>query len=86
MLIEAMAKGVPCISFDCKVGPSEIIDDGVNGYLIEDGNVEEFAEKLLRIMKDDELRKSFSEHTGDNLDRYNIESIMEQWESLLLHV
>ncbi len=86
VLIEAMAKGVPCISFDCKVGPSEIIDDGVNGYLIEDGNVEEFAEKLLRIMKDDELRKSFSEHTGDNLDRYNIESIMEQWESLLFHV
>ena len=36
--MEAQAKALPCVSFDCKEGPAELIDNGINGYLIEEGN------------------------------------------------
>lgn len=83
VLLEAMAKGLPCISFACKEGPEEIIDDGVNGFLIEQGNIELFAEKLLVLMKDDKLRKDFSQMTRMNLERHNLDKIMEKWELVL---
>ena len=82
VLIEALAKGLPCISFNCKEGPDELIHDNSNGYLIKDGDIVGFSEKLLKMIEDDELRKSFSIHTHDGLERFEIGSVLEQWELL----
>lgn len=59
VLLEAQAKGLPCVSFDCKEGHAEIITDGVNGYLSENGNVDELANKMKMIMNNAEIRKNF---------------------------
>ncbi len=83
VLIEAQAKGLPCISFNCKHGPSEIITDGVNGFLIEPGDMDGFADKLLKLMTDYELRKSFSDNARKDLYRFDMDSVIEQWVEML---
>ena len=57
VLAEAMARGVPCISTDCYVGPSDIIKHGVNGYLFEPGDQKSFKSSIYKIM-DGELKSS----------------------------
>lgn len=83
VLIEAQAKGLPCISFNCKHGPAEIITDGVNGYLIEPGDTDEFADKLLKLMTDYKLRKTFSDNARKDLYRFDVDSVIDQWVEML---
>lgn len=83
VLIEALAKGLPCVSFDCKHGPAEILDDEVNGFLVEPDNIDVFADKLLCLMQNKELRERFSNNCQKDLGRFDPEVIASQWESLL---
>lgn len=86
VLIEAQAKGVPCISFNCNEGPQEIIDDGVNGYLIEKENIDEFVEKLGVMMREESLRKEFSANTKKDLSKFAPETILDKWNLLLVEL
>lgn len=83
VLIEAQAKGLPCVSFNCKHGPSEIIADGVNGFLVTPNDTDEFALKLLRLMKDNELRQTFSNQAQKDLYKYEIDYVIKQWIKML---
>jgi glycosyltransferase involved in cell wall biosynthesis len=56
-LLEAMCFGLPCIAYDCPIGPRAIIEDKVNGFLIKDGNVAAFSEKVLELIENKDLRK-----------------------------
>lgn len=49
VLIEAQSFGLPIVSFDCNTGPSDIIENELNGYLVEPLNVQELANKLLSV-------------------------------------
>ena len=86
VLIEAQAKGLPCISFDCKEGPSEIIDDGVNGFLIEEGDIEAYSKKLMILMRDISLRQRFSENARKDLEKYDIRNILCEWEKIFYNL
>jgi GalNAc-alpha-(1->4)-GalNAc-alpha-(1->3)-diNAcBac-PP-undecaprenol alpha-1,4-N-acetyl-D-galactosaminyltransferase len=55
-LLEAMASGLSCISFDCPTGPSEMIIDSENGYLVPMDDEKQFIEKLQRLMDNENLR------------------------------
>lgn len=83
VLMEAMATGLPAVSFRCKEGPEEIIDDGANGFLVEEGNVQQFAEQAIKLMKDEDLLKKFAANTKKDLNRFENERIMKQWVELL---
>ena len=83
VLLEAQAKGLPCISYDCKQGPSQIIDNGVNGFLVSPNNVDEFADKLLMLIQDEKLRVSFSKKSQKDLYRFNTDNVLDQWDDLL---
>lgn len=74
-LLEAMAVGVPCISNNCETGPSELIVDGDNGFLIDVGDVESFRGKLTQLMLDENLRKRFSDNGKKVRELYNVEGI-----------
>lgn len=82
VLLEAQSCGLPCVSFNCKEGPGEIIDDGVNGFLIDPFNVSAFAEKTIYLMENETIRLKFAEKSRKDLYRFSIESVMEQWENL----
>lgn len=82
VLAEAMACGLPCVSFDCPSGPSEIITDGVDGFLVEDGNIGQLAEKIKVLMSNQDLRKQMGEEARKNIQRFSPEKIMPQWDDL----
>ncbi|MGL4993840.1 MAG: glycosyltransferase family 4 protein [Bacteroidales bacterium] len=82
VLIEAMACGVPCVSFDCPCGPRDIIRDGEDGFLVENGDVQTLADRLLQLIEDEELRREMGAKARVNVKRYGIESIAQQWSGL----
>src|SRR5690606_23651864 len=51
VLIEAMEYGLPCVSFNCDYGPSDIISDGIDGFLVEKENTDALAEKILYLIE-----------------------------------
>lgn len=82
VLIEAMACGVPCVSFDCPYGPSDIITEGKDGFLAENGNTEDLAEKLNMLMEHPGLRSEMGLNAKANARRFLPGNIMEQWDEL----
>ncbi|MGG0287555.1 glycosyltransferase family 4 protein [Peribacillus butanolivorans] len=83
VIVEAMQCGVPVVSFDCPKGPSEIISHNEDGILVEDGNVEKFAESLMALMEDFETRKEFSEKGLESVKRFEIDNIGKIWEDII---
>lgn len=79
VLIEAMVCGLPVVSFSCKSGPSEIVKDGEDGFLIPEGDNYLFAEKLEHLMEDIDLRRRMGERGRRNVVRFSEEKIMKQW-------
>jgi len=82
VLAEAMSCGLPCISFDCPYGPREIITDGEDGILVEDGNIKELAQKIEELIAHSELREAMGTKAIQNIARYNPEPIMNRWITL----
>ena len=82
VLIEAMACGLPCISFDCKYGPADIIQNGVDGYVIKNGDVEALSNAINHLIEDENLLKAMGQQAKENVKRYLPEKIMPQWDNL----
>ena len=82
VLLEAMSCGLPVISFDCQYGPSELIVDGENGFLIPPNDVKELAGKLCLLIENLEIRKKMSIKAKEYSKKYEISKIMKQWDSL----
>ena len=79
VLVEAMACGLPVVSFDCPCGPKDIVKDGEDGILVENGNIKLFASSLSKLMSDEALRQSMSKAALKNVQRFSMEQIAEQW-------
>ena len=83
VLLEAKANSLPIVSFDCATGPREIVRDGVDGYLVPVGDVEGMAERIERLVEDEELRRSFSENSLQNIAPFSQEVVIEKWKDIL---
>lgn len=79
VLLEARAFGLPIVSFDIENGPSEIIQQDVNGFLIPAFDTEEFAQKLGLLMKDTLLREEFTKASQNNMECFSKDEIVKQW-------
>jgi glycosyltransferase involved in cell wall biosynthesis len=82
VLIEAMACGVPCVSFNCNYGPADIIQDGIDGFIIENGNIRLLAERINVLIEDTDLRKKIGLNAKENVKRYFPAKIINQWDDL----
>lgn len=84
-VIEAMSFGLSCISFNCPCGPSDIIENGVNGFLIKSFDCKAFAVKLSELMNNESKRKEIGERAFETArNKFGIEVIMKQWVDLFL--
>ena len=83
VLLEAKSYRLPLVSFDIMTGPREIIQDGVNGYLIPPGGVDVMAEKLSMLMESEELRTSFSAASKIGMENFEWKRVLGQWETLV---
>ena len=82
VLVEAMACGLPVVSFDCPCGPKDIVRDSEDGILVENGNIKLFASSLSKLMSDEALRQSMSKAALKNVQRFSMEQIAEQWRNI----
>jgi glycosyltransferase involved in cell wall biosynthesis len=79
VLLEAMAAGCACISFDCETGPREIIVNDVNGILVPPENTESLAEAMKKLMNNDVLRQEMAKKALDIRSQYSEEKILTKW-------
>jgi len=86
VLIEAMACGVPCVSFDCPHGPSDIIADNKDGILVPNGDIPALAQALITLIENDQLRHTMGTNAKENVKRYLPEGILQQWDQLFKSV
>ena len=82
VIIEAMACGVPPVAFTCPCGPKDIIHDYQDGFLVENGNIEQLAEKICYLIEHEEERRQMGKLAKENVQRFKIEYIGRQWENL----
>lgn len=82
VLVEAMACGLPPISFACPCGPRDIIKDGEDGLLVENGNIGQLAEKICYLIENEEIRKEMGRKARINIERLKMENIAKQWDEL----
>jgi glycosyltransferase involved in cell wall biosynthesis len=83
VLAEAMACGLPCVSYDCKVGPSEIIRDGHDGVLVPVGDEAAFSAAMLRLAEDDTERQRLAGKCPAIFTRLSEEAVQPLWEKVL---
>ncbi|RZJ34856.1 MAG: glycosyltransferase family 4 protein [Flavobacterium sp.] len=86
VLIEAMACGVPCVAFDCPSGPSDIVSSGIDGFLVENGNIEAFSEKIVLLIENESLRRAMQTAARQSVKQYLPEAIVAQWDELFKSV
>ncbi|HWV13485.1 MAG TPA: glycosyltransferase [Sphingobium sp.] len=77
---EAMAAGVPVISFDCRWGPGEMISDGISGLLVPDGDIAALGEAIAALSADADQRLRLSEGARMAAQRFTIDRVLAQWE------
>jgi len=85
-LCEAMACGIPAVSFDCPTGPREIVRDGVDGLLVPDGDAGALRAALDRLMGDDSLRERLGARATEVVTRFAAAGILGSWEALCVEV
>jgi glycosyltransferase involved in cell wall biosynthesis len=82
-LAEAMAFGLPAVSFDCDAGPKDIIRNGKDGFLVPKEDIPALAAALDRLMSDKDLRERFGSAARDIRDRFSLQRVAQKWESVL---
>jgi glycosyltransferase involved in cell wall biosynthesis len=82
VLIEAMSAGLPLVSFDCPQGPREIIENGKNGFLVPDGDIDGFTSAVGVLVEDVDLRRRCGEQGRLRAPAYSQDVIVEEWLTL----
>jgi len=84
VLLEAMTYGLPCVSFDCDTGPRDMIQDGINGLLVNPSeNAAGLENALSKLISDKELRINISKNAILHREKYSVKNIMQQWDNIL---
>lgn len=82
VLIEAMACGLPVVSFDCSCGPKDIVRNNEDGLLVPSGCVDSLAEAMHQMMSDESLRQKMAKVATKNVQRYKLNKVCQDWQRL----
>lgn len=82
VLCEAMEIGLPCVSFNIDVGPKEIIQNGINGYLIDNRDVKDMALCIENLLIDENEWNKISKNSIESVKKYYSESVVNEWQKL----
>lgn len=82
-LLEAMSVGTPFVAYDLNYGPAEVIRDGVDGVLVENGNPEAVAQAAVALLDDPARLVAISKAAREITRRYTLDAHKELWSMLL---
>ena len=83
VLIEAQSRGLPIVSFDCPSGPAEIVHHGIDGILVQNGNVLALAEAMIHMIENPQLRQAMAREALQSAQTYHIDTVIDKWLALL---
>ena len=86
VLIEAMSFGIPCVAFDCNYGPSDIITDGIDGYIVEKENWNALASRIIDLIENYNLRNEIGINAKESVKKYYPNHVLKQWEKLFKNI
>lgn len=86
VLLEAQAYGIPLVSYACKCGPRDIIDEGENGFLIPQGDSKGLADAIVKLALDQPLREAMGKKAKIYSKMFSQDKIMQQWDSLFIEL
>ncbi len=81
--IEAHYAKLPIVSFNCDCGPDEIIQDGINGYLVECFDIDKMADKINYLIENKEVRKRMSDNTMLDKEKLQMKNVIKKWMEIL---
>ena len=77
--LESQVNGLVCVGTNAS-GTKDLIKNNYNGFLVKDGNKEEFAEKVIRLLTDEKLYKRMRKNTLKEVKKYYVNKIISKWE------
>jgi len=83
-MLEAQSYGMPIVAYDCLTGPSEIVNDRKNGFLIQLDDEDKMLKVLLKIADDNKLRQDMSENAIKDSYRFSSEMVYQKWDTLFV--
>lgn len=81
-IVEAMACGLPVVSFACPCGPRNIITDGTDGFLVSEEDIDGLAERICYLIEHENIRKKMGQQAAESALRYHIDNVGYQWKEL----
>jgi glycosyltransferase involved in cell wall biosynthesis len=82
VFVEAMSRGLPVVTYDCPRGPGEIVEDGVNGRLIPDGDSAALTAAIVELIEDQHLRQRMGARALADVGKWQADSIARRWDEL----
>lgn len=82
VIVEAMSKGLPIVTFDCPTGPRETVSDGRDGILVPDDDIEAFSNALLELVEDEDKRRRFGAAALVEAQNWSMDAIGREWDAL----
>ena len=82
VLLESLSNGCPVVSYDAKYGPGDIVVDGVNGYLVPNGDKAAMATRVCQILGEEGLRAKLSQNAAQEMSNFSEENFVARWSGL----
>ena len=86
VILEAMSKGLPVVSFDCATGPADMVEDGRTGFLVPEGDVGGLARALRALARDEPLRRRLGAAGAERVEAFSPARVGARWDALLAEV
>ena len=82
VLVEALSCGLPVVSYACPCGPKDIVRDGIDGFLVPEGDETLLAERICQLIEDDNLRRKMGAAARERAKDFSLEKVIPMWTSL----